>query len=240
MLKLSSVSTSYGAIPILKELTLEVPQGSITCLLGSNGAGKTTTIRTILGLVQPLSGDVLFGGSRINGLPTDEIVKRGIAVVPEGRRVFPKMTVEDNLLVGACNSKDKTRIQTNMDKMYAMFPRLAERRRQNAGTMSGGEQQMLAIGRALMSEPRLLLLDEPSLGLAPLVVSDIFHTIGQISRQGTTVLLIEQNGYKALDMADRAYLLQKGRIVAECTENHPETKETIKAIYLKQHNRGEA
>ena len=239
MLKLANVSTAYGAIPVLKELNLEVPQGSITCILGSNGAGKTTAIRTVLGLVKPLGGEVLFCGKRINGLATDEVIKLGIGVVPEGRRIFPKMTVKDNLLVGACNIKDKQAVSANIDKMYAMFPRLAERRKQNAGTMSGGEQQMLAIGRALMSEPKLLLLDEPSLGLAPLIVNDIFQTISQINREGTTILLIEQNGYKALAMSDRAYLLQKGRITAACTENTQEAKESLKAAYLRQYNRGE-
>ncbi|MDF2500821.1 MAG: livF 6 [Anaerosporomusa subterranea] len=239
MLTLKNVSTSYGPIPVLRDVSLAVPQGSITCMLGSNGAGKTTTIRTILGLVQPLSGEILFQGSAISHLPTDEIVKLGIAIVPEGRRVFPKMTVVDNLLVGACNCKDKVKIQVNMDRVFSLFPRLAERRKQNAGTMSGGEQQMLAMGRALMSEPRILLLDEPSLGLAPLIVSDIFQTICQINREGMTVLLIEQNGFKALAMSHRAYLLQKGRIVAECTEDSPEAKEKIKAVYLKQHSKGE-
>lgn len=240
MLKLTNISTAYGAIPVLRNVSLAVPQGSITCLLGSNGAGKTTTIRTVLGLVQPLAGEITFLAQRLNSLPTDEIVKRGIAVVPEGRRVFPKMTVTENLLIGACNIKDKQKIQQGMEKVMTLFPRLAERRGQNAGTMSGGEQQMLAMGRALMSYPKILLLDEPSLGLAPLLVNEIFKTIGQINREGITILLIEQNGFKALEMAHQAYLLQKGTVIMECTGADSQAKQKIAEVYLKQHTRGES
>ncbi|HWR06002.1 ABC transporter ATP-binding protein [Sporomusa sp.] len=239
MLKLTNISTAYGAIPVLRNVSLTVPKGSITCLLGSNGAGKTTVIRTILGLVQPLAGEITFLDQRLNSLPTDEVVKRGIAVVPEGRRVFPKMTVEENLLIGACNIKDKQKIQQGLERVLALFPRLAERRRQNAGTMSGGEQQMLAMARALMSYPKIMLLDEPSLGLAPLLVNEIFKTIGQINQEGITILLIEQNGFKALEMAHQAYLLQKGTVVMECTEADSQAKQKIAEVYLKQHSRGE-
>jgi branched-chain amino acid transport system ATP-binding protein len=233
MLMLIDVSTFYGSVPVLKNVIIEIPAGSITCLLGSNGSGKTTTINTILGFVKPASGDLLFNDSSIRGLPTEEIVSRGIGVVPEGRRVFPKMTVEENLLVGASCNKNKSNIGRNLERAYAMFPRLAERRSQNAGTMSGGEQQMLSISRALMSDPQIILMDEPSLGLAPLIVNDIFATIKQINKDGTTILLIEQNAFKALAMADRAYLLQKGQVLASCTENTPEAKARLKDIYLK-------
>lgn len=236
MLKLNNVFTAYGSVPVLKNVSIDVPEGSITCLLGSNGAGKSTTINTILGFVKPKSGNVIFCGEDITGKATEAIVHKGIGIVPEGRRVFPKMTVEENLLVGACACKDKSKIAQNIERAYTLFPRLAERRTQNAGTMSGGEQQMLAISRALMGEPKILLLDEPSLGLAPLVVNSIFETIAQLNKEGTTVLLIEQNGFKALAMADRGYLMQKGEIIACCTENTEDAKNKLKAIYLKHHN----
>jgi branched-chain amino acid transport system ATP-binding protein len=233
MLELINVSTFYGSVPVLKNIIMEIPKGSITCLLGSNGAGKTTTINTILGFVKPAGGDVLFHKQKISGLPTENIVRRGIAVVPEGRRVFPKMTVEENLLVGACCNNKKERVAYNLERAYAMFPRLSERRSQNAGTMSGGEQQMLAISRALMSDPEIILMDEPSLGLAPLIVNDIFSTIKDINKDGVTILLIEQNAFKALSMANRAYLLQKGQVLAACTEDTPEAKAKLKDIYLR-------
>lgn len=236
MLFLEDVSTFYGNVPVLKNVNIHVPKGQITCLLGSNGAGKTTTINTILGFVVPKQGSVIFNDQKINGLSTEKIVHMGIGVVPEGRRVFPKMTVEDNLLVGACCNPDKKSIARNLERAYTMFPRLAERRWQNAGTMSGGEQQMLAISRALMSNPKIILMDEPSLGLAPLVVNDIFATIKKINQDGTTVLLIEQNGFKALAMADNAYLLQKGQIIASCSASVPGSKEELKNTYLLAHN----
>lgn len=236
MLALKNVSTFYGNVPVLKNVNIEVPKGSITCLLGSNGAGKTTTINTILGFVVPREGEVIFQDQCINGLNTEKIVHMGIGVVPEGRRVFPKMTVEDNLLVGACCNPDKASVARNLERAYTLFPRLAERRWQNAGTMSGGEQQMLAISRALMSNPEIVLMDEPSLGLAPLVVNDIFATIKKINEDGTTVLLIEQNGFKALAMADNAYLLQKGQIIASCSAAVLGSKEELKNTYLLVHN----
>lgn len=240
MLNLLNVFTTYGSVPVLKNVTLEVPAGQITCLLGSNGAGKSTTINTILGFVKPKSGRVFFRDKDISGKSTESIVRSGVGVVPEGRRIFPKMTVEENLLVGACSCRDKTRIKENIAKAYAMFPRLAERRTQNAGTMSGGEQQMLAISRALMGEPEILLLDEPSLGLAPLVVNDIFNTIKQLNKEGMTILLIEQNGVKALEMADRGYLMQKGELIASCTENTSEAKAKLMTIYINQQKGKEA
>lgn len=233
MLTVKNVSTSYGSIPILKNVSIEVPRGSITCLLGSNGAGKTTLIKTILGLVKAQTGEITFCGNKINGMATEDIVKSGIAVVPEGRRVFPKMTVWENLQIGACNIKSKAQIKSGLEKVFTLFPRLAERQSQNAGTMSGGEQQMLAMGRALMSQPQIMLMDEPSLGLAPLMVNEIFRTIDEISKEGTTVLLIEQNGFKAIQMSHQAYLLQKGRIILESNEADPASKEKIKEVYLK-------
>lgn len=233
MLTVKNVSTSYGSIPILKNVSIEVPRGSITCLLGSNGAGKTTLIKTILGLVKTQTGEITFCGNKINSMATEDIVKSGIAVVPEGRRVFPKMTVWENLQIGACNIKSKVQIKAGLEKVFTLFPRLAERQSQNAGTMSGGEQQMLAMGRALMSQPKIMLMDEPSLGLAPLMVNEIFRTIDEISKEGTTVLLIEQNGFKAIQMSHQAYLLQKGRIVLESKEGDPASKEKIKEVYLK-------
>lgn len=240
MLNLVNVFTSYGSVPVLKGVSLEVPDGEITCLLGSNGAGKSTTINTILGFVKPNKGNVLFRDEDISGQSTESIIKRGIAIVPEGRRVFPKMTVEENLLVGACACKDQSKTKANIEKAYTMFPRLRERKAQNAGTMSGGEQQMLAISRALMSEPKILLLDEPSLGLAPLIVNDIFNTIKQLNKDGMTILLIEQNGSKALEMADRGYLMQKGELIASCTDKTAASKEKLMETYLNQQKGKEA
>lgn len=235
MLKLENVSTFYGSVPVLRNMNLEVPKGSITVLLGANGAGKTTTINTILGFVKPTEGNVYHKGEIITGVSTEQIIARGIGVVPEGRRVFPKMSVEDNLMVGACTLKDKTQLKRNIEMAYTLFPRLAERRWQNAGTMSGGEQQMLAMSRALMSNPEVILMDEPSMGLAPLVVNDIFNTIKTVNAQGVTVLLVEQNGFKALALAQRAYLLQKGQIIASCDEAIPGSKEELKNKYLLAH-----
>lgn len=236
MLKIKDVSASYGNVPALRHISIDVPKGNITCLLGSNGAGKTTTINTILGIVKTQAGDIEFDGEKINSCSTENIVHRGISVCPEGRRVFPKMTVEENLLVGACCNPDKKSIAKNLDRAYTLFPRLAERRWQNAGTMSGGEQQMLAISRALMSNPEMILLDEPSLGLAPIVVNEIFSTIQVIKDEGITVFLVEQNGFKALAMADNAYLLQKGQIIASCSKEEPGSKEKMKQVYMTMKN----
>lgn len=234
MLKLEAVSTSYGPIKVLRNVSLHAKKGEITCLLGSNGAGKTTTIKTILGLVKPNSGMITLEGRQIQGLKTADIIKAGVAVVPEGRRIFPKMTVYENLLLGGSLIKDKNIIQSNLKKMYDLFPRLAERKNQIAGTMSGGEQQMLAIARALMSNPKLLLLDEPSLGLAPILIKEIFDIIVQINKEGTTVLLIEQNAFKALSISHAAYIMQKGEIVQQSTGQEGISIEEIKAAYLKK------
>ncbi len=233
MLALKNVMTHYGSIRVLRNMNMTAGKGEITCLLGSNGAGKTTTIKTIIGLVKPSEGEVLFEGQRIDNLNTPQIVQKGIAIVPEGRRVFPKLSVEDNLLIGACMIDDKKRIEKNLLKSYELFPRLGERKTQVAGTLSGGEQQMLAMCRALMSEPKLLLMDEPSLGLAPILIKEIFDTIVRINKEdGTTILLIEQNAHKAIAIADRVYVLQKGEIVMESHGEDTLSKERIENAYL--------
>ena len=213
MLELSAVSTRYGPITMLRSVSLAVERGRIACLLGPNGAGKTTLIRTILGIVRPLGGAITFEGERIDQLRTDQIVGRGIAVVPEGRRVFPRMTVEENLRMGAFAEWTAADLASRREHVFSLFPRLAERRGQRAATMSGGEQAMLAMGRALMSRPKLLLLDEPSLGLAPLLVEQLFQMIESINRSGTTVFLVEQNARKTLEIAHTGFLIQKGEIV---------------------------
>ncbi|NPV27844.1 MAG: ABC transporter ATP-binding protein [Firmicutes bacterium] len=234
MLELKGVTTHYGAIRVLRDVNLQVPAGQITCLLGSNGAGKTTTIRTILGLVKPTSGEIFFRGERIDRLKTAQIIQKGVAVVPEGRRIFPKLRVEENLLIGANQIRDKQRVQRNLKRMYELFPRLEERKHQVAGTLSGGEQQMLAMGRALMSDPQLLLMDEPSLGLAPILIKELFETIVDINRAGVTILLIEQNAHKAIAIAHNVNVMQKGEIVMSNAGNNTLTKEQIHDAYLKK------
>ena len=210
MLELRDVSTRYGPITMLRGVSLAVTRGQIACLLGPNGAGKTTLIRAILGIVKPVAGSIWFEGQRIDALRTHQIVARGIAVVPEGRRVFPRMTVEENLRMGAFIEWTARDLAARRDHVFALFPRLGERRGQKAATMSGGEQAMLAMGRALMSRPKLLLLDEPSLGLSPLLVEQIFEMVQTINRSGTTVFLVEQNARKTLAIAHHGFLLQKG------------------------------
>ncbi len=212
LLTVEGIEAYYGSIQALKGLSFTVPQGSIVTLLGANGAGKSTTLKCISGLVSPTRGTVAFRGRRIDGLPSEEIVRLGISHVPEGRELFPELTVLENLKMGAYTRTDKRKIQHALDQLYAHFPLLAERRSQLAGTLSGGEQQMLAIGRALMAEPALMLLDEPSLGLAPMLVEEIFHIIREIHESGTTVLLVEQNANQALSIADYGYVLETGTI----------------------------
>ncbi|HEY5336087.1 MAG TPA: ABC transporter ATP-binding protein [Mycobacteriales bacterium] len=211
LLELKDIHVRYGLITALKGVSLEVEEGSIVTLLGANGAGKTTTLRTISALLNPYEGGIFFDGEPVHGLRADQIVARGISHVPEGRRVFPIMSVAENLEMGAYRRRGN--MKNDRDRVYSLFPVLAERRKQNGGTLSGGEQQMLAIGRALMSNPRLLLLDEPSMGLAPLVVRKIFEIIAEIAQQGTTVLLVEQNAAQALALAQRGYVLETGSIV---------------------------
>jgi branched-chain amino acid transport system ATP-binding protein len=215
ILEVDAVDTYYGRVQALHQVTITIEEGEIVTLIGSNGAGKTTTLRTISGLNRPARGQVRLRGQVISGLPPDRVVMLGVGQAPEGRRVFSRMSVRDNLFLGAYVRKDGPAIRSDQERIFHFFPRLKERRDQIAGTLSGGEQQMLAIGRALMSRPKVLLLDEPSLGLAPILVDTIFDVIREINKQGTTILLIEQNASKALQVANRGYVLETGRIVKE-------------------------
>jgi branched-chain amino acid transport system ATP-binding protein len=212
MLKVDNLEVAYGNIKAIKGISLEVNQGEIVTLIGSNGAGKSTTLRAISGILKPRSGSITFNGERIEGVEGHEIVAKGICQSPEGRRIFPRMSVDENLDLGAFLRNDKAAIAADRERVLDLFPRLRERIDQKAGTMSGGEQQMLAVGRALMGSPKLLLLDEPSMGLAPVLVDMIFETIEKINKQGTTILLVEQNALAALNVADRAYVLESGSI----------------------------
>jgi branched-chain amino acid transport system ATP-binding protein len=232
MLSLENISVSYGAIKALKGVSMHVEQGEVVTLIGANGAGKTTTLRTITGLLSPTEGRLLFEGQEISGRPTHQLVARGISMSPEGRGVFANLTVRENLQMGAYLKKNKAEITHDLERGFRMFPRLKERETQKAGTLSGGEQQMLAMARALMSRPRLLLLDEPSLGLAPLVVHKIFEAIDEIRGEGTTILLVEQNAHAALKHSDRAYVLETGRIVMEGPSKELAADPRIKEAYL--------
>jgi branched-chain amino acid transport system ATP-binding protein len=215
LLELHDVVTYYGRVQALHGISLEVDTGEVVALIGSNGAGKTTTLRTISGLIQPASGSIMLGQKTITEVNAARRVERGICQSPEGRRLFPRMTVLDNLMLGAYTRRDQAGIQADTERVYTLFPRLKERTKQIAGTLSGGEQQMLAIGRALMSQPKVLMLDEPSLGLAPILVDTIFSVIEEINGQGIPILLVEQNAQKALEIADRAYVLETGSIVMQ-------------------------
>jgi branched-chain amino acid transport system ATP-binding protein len=230
LLEVDSVAVRYGAVQALRGVSLSVEQGEIVTLLGANGAGKTTTLRTISSLLRPVSGEVRFDGRRVDALPAHQVVGVGIGHVPEGRRVFPTMTVLENLQMGAY--RDRTHVKPDAERMLEMFPVLAERRKQDAGTLSGGEQQMLAIARALMGRPRLLLLDEPSMGLAPLIVARIFEIIRQINADGTTVLLVEQNAAQALRLASRGYVLANGEIVLEGSAKELLENPAVRSAYL--------
>jgi branched-chain amino acid transport system ATP-binding protein len=230
LLEVDSVVVRYGAIPALKGISLTVAEGEIVALLGANGAGKTTTLRMVSGLLHPASGEVRFEGEVINRRRADQIVTLGVSHVPEGRHIFPKMSVLENLEMGAYSRRSLQR--EDIDRVFALFPVLAERRRQDGGTLSGGEQQMLAIGRALMSSPRLLLLDEPSMGLAPLIVQRIFAIIAEIRAGGTTILLVEQNAAQALRLADRGYVLETGNVVMAGPAAELLTDERVRAAYL--------
>ncbi|HHW39342.1 MAG TPA: ABC transporter ATP-binding protein [Bacillales bacterium] len=232
MLKVDKIDVYYGNIQALKEVSLEVSEGEIVTLIGANGAGKSTLLKTLSGLLKPKNGQIKYMGGNIGGKPAQTIVKAGISHVPEGRRVFANMTVEENLELGAYLRKDKKEIRNDLDKVYEVFPRLLERRKQLSGTLSGGEQQMLAMGRAIMARPRLLLLDEPSMGLAPLMVKTIFTTIEEINRTGTTILLVEQNANMALSIANHAYVIETGRVVVSGTAKELQASEQIKQAYL--------
>jgi branched-chain amino acid transport system ATP-binding protein len=232
MLVLDNVSVNYGAIEALRGISMHVEQGEVVTLIGANGAGKTTTLRTITGLLEPREGTVTFEGEDISGKATHKLVARGISMSPEGRGVFANLTVRENLQMGAYLQKNRAEIAAGMKKVFEMFPRLKERGTQKAGTLSGGEQQMLAMGRALMSKPRLLLLDEPSLGLAPLIVHTIFEAIEEIRSKGTTILLVEQNAHAALHHSDRAYVLETGSITMQGPSNELANDPGIKEAYL--------
>lgn len=232
LLQVNEIQVDYGRVRALHDVSLQVAEGSIVALLGSNGAGKTTTLRAISGLVHPTHGSIEFGSKRIERLSPHQLVSAGIAHVPEGRQVFPGLTVRENLRLGAYTRRDTRAMEEDMHQVFHYFPRLRERLTQNAGTLSGGEQQMLAIGRGLMSKPSLLLLDEPSLGLAPLFVREIFRIIADIRTAGTTVILVEQNAHMALHIADYAYLLQTGRVVLSDSSSNLQRREEVKQAYL--------
>lgn len=232
MLQIKDIDVYYGNIQALRGISLEVNEGEIVTLIGANGAGKSTLLKTISGLLKPKKGSIEYLGSNIDGKPAQSIVKAGISHVPEGRRVFANMTVEENLELGAYLRNDREGIKKDLAHVYELFPRLHERRKQLSGTLSGGEQQMLAMGRALMSKPKLIILDEPSMGLAPLMVKNIFNIIEMVNKEGVTVLLVEQNANMALSVADRAYVLETGSIVLAGTAKELQESEEVKAAYL--------
>lgn len=232
MLELSDVHTYYGNIRALKGISVKVGRGEVVTLIGSNGAGKTTTLKTIMGTLTPRQGTITLEGERIDGLHSDKVVRRGIAQAPEGRRIFPRMTVLENLELGAFARKDTENIPQDMERVFILFPRLKERLGQKGGTLSGGEQQMLSIGRALMGRPRILLLDEPSMGLSPILVDAIFATIRDINQQGTTILLVEQNARMALKVAHRGYVIQTGRILLEDAAADLLKSDVVRKSYL--------
>ena len=232
MLEIKDLYVRYGMIEAIKGISFEVRDGEIVTLIGSNGAGKTTTMHAISGLLKPASGFIMLDGVELTKTPNHKIVSMGLAQVPEGRRVFAQQTVEENLLLGAYARKDKDGIQKDLEHVYDLFPRLLERKKQLAGTLSGGEQQMLAMARALMSRPKILLMDEPSMGLSPLLVKEIFHIIQDINKDGTTILLVEQNAKMALAIADRAYVLETGKISLEGTGEELSASEEVRKAYL--------
>jgi branched-chain amino acid transport system ATP-binding protein len=232
MLKISQIDVFYGDVQVLWEVSFEVREKEILVLVGANGAGKSTTLRTISGLLRPARGSIDFNGTRLNQIPDYKTIESGIAHVPEGRRLFPEMTVEENLIMGSLSPKAKAKRQQTMKEVYRLFPRLEERRKQNARTLSGGEQQMCAIGRGLMALPQLLLLDEPSLGLSPLLVQDIFKIVQRINEEGVTVLLVEQNVKHTLSICHRAYVLENGRIVLEGTGQELLKNPHVREAYL--------
>ncbi|OFW45682.1 MAG: ABC transporter ATP-binding protein [Actinobacteria bacterium RBG_13_35_12] len=232
MLKINDLNVFFGGIHALKGISFDVPKGKIITLIGANGAGKSTTLRSICGLIKPRGGKIKFDNKEITNIPTDKIVKKGIALIPEGRKIFPNLTVQENLSLGAFARTDKNETAKDLEWIYELFPRVKERLWQKGGTLSGGEQQMLAVARGLMSRPKLLMLDEPSLGLAPLLVKEIFDIIKRIHREGMTVLLVEQNAFAALKIADYAYVLETGKVVLQGTGEELLQDERVKKAYL--------
>jgi branched-chain amino acid transport system ATP-binding protein len=234
MLEFRGVNTYYGELHVLKDVNYEIKKGEIVCLLGGNASGKSTTMKAVLGIVRPKTGEILYEGQPINTLPTAERVQRGIAPVPEARRLFPRMTVLENLEMGAYTRRDRDNLSDDLDRVYSLFPRVKERRQQLAGTLSGGEQQMVAIGRALMARPRLICMDEPSMGLSPAFVDQVFEIIQTINKQGTTIFVVEQNAAMALSIADRGYVLQTGEVVLSGTAKSLLENEMVQQAYLGQ------
>ena len=232
MLEVRDLEVAYGKIVAVKKISFSVEQGQVVSLIGTNGAGKTTTLRTISGLLRPTSGEILFQGERIEQVAAHDIVARGLAHSPEGRRIFPRLSVEENLMLGAFARKDPSGVRTDLDAAYDLFPILGERRKQPAGTFSGGEQQMLAMGRAMMSRPKLLMLDEPSMGLSPIMMKRIMSTVTELQRQGTTILLVEQNAQAALKRADYGYVLEVGKIVLSGSGSDLLVNDSVRKAYL--------
>jgi branched-chain amino acid transport system ATP-binding protein len=232
VLQLKDVTTHYGPIRVLKDVNVEIYPGEIVCLLGGNASGKTTTLKTVLGYVTPTQGEVLLDGETMNGIPTQRLVEKGVSMVPENRRLFKRMSVRENLELGSYLRTDRKRMEEDLDRVFTLFPRVKERLHQRAGTLSGGEQQMVAVGRALMAEPKVLLMDEPSMGLAPVLVSQNFDIIKQINDQGTTVFVVEQNANMALSIADRGYVLQTGEIVLADTAQNLLKNPQMREAYL--------
>jgi branched-chain amino acid transport system ATP-binding protein len=232
MLEVKDLHVAYGRVRAVKGISFAVDEGQVVTLVGTNGAGKTTTLKTISGLLQPESGEIWFDGKRIDGTPAHEVVTRGLAHSPEGRRIFPRLTVEENLMLGAFARKDRAGVSKDLNRAFDLFPILRERRAQPAGTFSGGEQQMLAIGRAMMSKPKLLMLDEPSMGLSPLMMQRIMSTIKELQAEGVTILLVEQNAQAALSLADHGYVLEVGKIVLDGTGRALLTDENVRKAYL--------
>ena len=232
LLEVKNLDVHYGVIQAIKDISFEVNEGEIVTLIGANGAGKTTTMQSIIGLIHPTRGEIYYDGQMINGIPSHKIVKLGMTQVPEGRRIFSELTVYENLVMGAYTRRDKDGVEKDFKDIYELFPRLEERKNQIAGTLSGGEQQMLAMGRAIMSRPKLLMLDEPSMGLSPLLVDQVFDIIRDINRDGTTVLLVEQNAKKSLEISNRAYVLENGKIVLSGTGKELSESEMVRKAYL--------
>ncbi len=232
LLEIKNLEVYYGVINALKGISFEVNEGEIVTLIGANGAGKTTTMNSIMGFIHPKAGEIIYDGQNIVGVPTHKIMRHGLTEVPEGRRIFAELNVYENLIMGAYTSKDRAQVKRDLEEIYTLFPRLGERKTQMAGMLSGGEQQMLAMGRALMSHPKLLMLDEPSMGLAPILVSQVFDMIKHLNDTGTTILLVEQNAEKALSIADRAYVMENGAITLSGTGAELAASEKVREAYL--------